>query len=76
MLRPEHLFAVVAHGLFGSRIVRSPDEVEPNDASGLVAIGAVVRSDLLEVIRRKREMRRARRKNGRRRCGRSARTGD
>ena len=77
MLRSKHLFAVVARGLFGSRVVRSLDEVRPNDASGLAAIGAVVRSDLLEVIRRKREMRRARRrKNGRRRrSGRSARTG-
>ena len=76
MLRPEHFFAVVARGLFGSRVVRSLDEVKPNDASGLAAIGAVVLSDLLEVIRRQREMKRARRrKNGRRRSGRSARTG-
>ena len=76
VLRSKHLFTVVTHGLFGCRVVRSLDKVKPNDASGLAAIGAVVRSDLLEVIRRKREMRRARRrKNGRRRSGRSARTG-
>ena len=84
MLRRERFVAVDASRLFGSRVVRSLGEVRPNDGSGLAAIGAVVRSDLLEVIRRKRGMRRVRRKkNGRRarkngrgrRSGGSARTG-
>jgi len=77
MLRPERFFAVVARRLFGSRVIRSLNEVKPNDASGLAAIGAVVLSDLLEVVSRKRGVRRVRRrKNGRRRrSGGSARTG-
>jgi hypothetical protein len=80
MVRRERFAAVVAHSLFGSHIVRSFDKVKPNDASGLAAIDAVVLSDLLEVIRRKRERRRERRrarrrKNGRRRRGGSTRAG-
>ena len=67
MLRRERFVAVDATGLFGSRVVRSLDVVTPNDASGLAAIGAVVRSDLLKVIRRKGRMRRARRRKNRRR---------
>lgn len=73
--RHERFVAVDARGLFGSRVVRSLDEVGPDYASGLAAIDAIVRQDLLEVFRRKRGRRRRRRRRRTRRNGRGRRSG-